>query len=208
MGCPFFLQEIFPTQGSNLGLLHCKQILYLLSHWGSSRNQPWIFIGRTGAEAETPILWPPDAKSQLTGKYPDAGKDWGQEEKRMTDDKMVGWHDWLDGHEFEQTLGDVEGQGSLACCIPWDCKELDTTERLNNKGVSNLHTHIDNCSRSLEGCAANLLLALPDSTWYLYLSWTPGHHRCCYVQWPRGNLPCIWIYEKFPLALDIVWIRK
>ena len=71
-------------------------------------NQPWIFIGRTDAEAEAPILWPPDAKSQLTGKDAGAGKDWGQEEKGVTDDGMVGWHHWLNGHEFEQTLGDSE----------------------------------------------------------------------------------------------------
>ena len=78
-------------------------------------NQPWIFIGRTDAEAEAPILWPPDGKSQLTGKDPDAGKDWRQEEKEMTEDEVVGWHHWLNGHAFEQTLGDGEGQGSLAC---------------------------------------------------------------------------------------------
>ena len=74
---------------------------------------------------------PPDVKSQLTGKDPDAGKDWGQEEKAVTEDKMVGWHHWLNGHEFEQTLGDSEGQGSLACCSSWGGKELDTTEWLN-----------------------------------------------------------------------------
>ena len=86
-----------------------------------------MFIGRTDAEAEAPILWPPDAKSQLTGKDPDAGKDWRQEEKGMTEDEMVGWHHRLNGHEFEQTLEDSEGQGSLVCCSPWGGKELDTT---------------------------------------------------------------------------------
>ena len=88
-------------------------------------NHPWIFIGRTDAEAL--ILWPPDVKSRLMGKDPDAGKDWGQEEKGTTEDEMVGWHHWLNGHEFEQTLGNGEGQGSLVCCSPWGCKELDTT---------------------------------------------------------------------------------
>ena len=83
------------------------------------RNQPWIFIGRTDAEAETLILWPPDGKSCLIGKDPDAGKDWRREEKGMTEDEMVGWHHQLNGHEFEQTLGDGEGLGSLACCSPW-----------------------------------------------------------------------------------------
>ena len=73
------------------------------------------------------ILWPPDAKSQLIGKDTDAGKDWGQEEKGVAEDKMVGWHHRLNGHEFEQTLGDSEWQGSLACCSPWGRKELDTT---------------------------------------------------------------------------------
>ena len=76
-------------------------------------------------EAEAPILWPPDAKSQITGKDPDAGKDWGQEEKRATEDKMVGWYHWLNGHESEQTLGDSEGQRNLACYSPWDHKESE-----------------------------------------------------------------------------------
>ena len=88
-------------------------------------NQSWIFIGWTDAEA--PIFWPPDAKSQLTGKDPDAGKDWGQEEKEATEDEMVGWHHWLSGHEFEQTQEDSEGQRSLVCCSPWGHKESDTT---------------------------------------------------------------------------------
>ena len=74
-------------------------------------NQPWIFIGRTDPEAEAPILWPPDAKSWFIGKDPDAGRDWGQEEKGMTEDEMIGWHHQLNGHEFEQALGDSEGQG-------------------------------------------------------------------------------------------------
>ena len=83
--------------------------------------------GRNEAEAETPVLWPPDAKSWLIGEDPDAGKDWGQEEKKMTEDERVGWHCWLNGHEFEQTLGDSEGQGSLACCSPCGHKEIDMT---------------------------------------------------------------------------------
>ena len=79
-------------------------------------NRPWIFIGRTDAEA--PILWPPDAKSWFIGKDPDTGKDWGQEKKGLTEDKMVWWHHQLNGHEYEQTMGAREGQGSLACCCP------------------------------------------------------------------------------------------
>ena len=85
-------------------------------------DQSWVFIGRTDAEAETPILWPPDVKSWLIGKDPDAGKDWRQEEKRTTEDEMVGWHYWLNGHEFEQTLGVGDGQGGLACCDSWGWK--------------------------------------------------------------------------------------
>ena len=96
-------------------------------------NQPWIFIGRTDAEAEAPVLWPPDAKSWLIGKNPVAGQDWRQEKKGTTEDEMVGRHHHLNGHEFEQILGDSEGQGSLTCCSPWGRKESDTTEWLNNK---------------------------------------------------------------------------
>ena len=88
-------------------------------------NQSWIFIGRTDAETEAPILWPPDTKNW---KDPDAGKDWRQEEKGMTEDEMVGWHDRLNGHEFEKTPGVGNGQGSLVCCSPWGCKELDMIE--------------------------------------------------------------------------------
>ena len=90
-------------------------------------NQSWIFIGRTDAEAEAPILWPPDVKSRLIGKDPDSGKDWNQEEKGTTEDEMVGWLHWLNRHEFEQTSGDSEGQRSLACCSSWYHKELDVT---------------------------------------------------------------------------------
>ena len=82
-------------------------------------DQPWIFIGRTDAEAKAPIFWPPDAKSLLFGKDPDAGKDWRQEERGITEDEIVGWHHRLNGHEFEQTPGDSEGQGSLLCCSSW-----------------------------------------------------------------------------------------
>ena len=90
-------------------------------------DQSWVFIGRTDVEAETLIVQPPDAKNQLIQKDPDAGKDWKQEEKGTVEDEMVGWHHRLNGHEFEQTPGDGEGQGSLACCSPWGCKEWDMT---------------------------------------------------------------------------------
>ena len=94
-------------------------------------NQSWIFIGRTDAEAETPILLPPYEKNWLIGKDLDVGKDWRQEEKGMTEDEMVKSHHWLNGHEFEHALSVSDGQGNLACCSPWGHKESDTTEQLN-----------------------------------------------------------------------------
>ena len=94
----------------------------------SEGDQPWDFLGRNDAKAETPVLWPPHAKSWLTVKDSDAGRDWGQEEKGTTEDEMAGWHHWLDGHESEWTWG---GQGGLACCDSWGRKESDTTEWLN-----------------------------------------------------------------------------
>ena len=99
-------------------------------------NQPWIFIGRTDAKAEAPILWPPDAKSWLTGKDPDAGKDWGQEERGTAEHEMAALHHWLSGHEFEQTPGNSDGQGSVACWSSWDSRvghNLATTMWLSGK---------------------------------------------------------------------------
>ena len=107
--------------------LDCKEIQPV----NSKGSQSWIFIGRTDAEAETPILWPPDGKSWLSWKDPDAGKHWRLEEKGMTEDEMVRWYYWLDEQGFEQALGVYVGQGSLACCRPWGCKESDTNEGLN-----------------------------------------------------------------------------
>ena len=95
-------------------------------------NQRWVFIGRTDAEAEALILWLPDERSQLIGKDPDVGRDWGQEEKGAAEDEKVGWHHQLNGHEFEQALRDSEGQGRLACYSPWGRKKSDTAEQLNN----------------------------------------------------------------------------
>ena len=94
-------------------------------------DQPWVFFGRNDAKAETLVLWPPHAKSWLIGKDFDAGRDWGQEEKGTTEDEMAGRHPWLNGRESEWTPGVGDGQGSLACCDSWGCKESDTTERLN-----------------------------------------------------------------------------
>ena len=106
--------------------LDCKQIKSV----NPKGNQSWIFIGRTDAEAEAPILWPPDVKNRLIGKDPDAGKDWRQE-KGTTEDETVGWHHQLNGHEFEPVPGVGDGQGGLACCSPWGCKCLDMTEQMN-----------------------------------------------------------------------------
>jgi len=96
-------------------------------------NQPLIFIGRTDAEAEAPLLWPPDVKNWLTGKDPDAEKNWRQDEKVVTEDEMVGWHHQLNGHEFEQTLGYSDEEGRLTCCSPWDCRVRHNLATIKNK---------------------------------------------------------------------------
>ena len=139
-------------------------------------NQSWIFIGRTDAEAETPILWPPAAKSWLIWKDPDAGKDRGQEEKGTTEDEMVGWHHQLNGHGFGWTPGvPVIGQGGLACCSSWGPKESDMTERLNWTGLYSprnspgQNTGTDSCSL-LQGIfpTQGLNPGLPHCRWILY----------------------------------------
>ena len=107
--------------------LDCKEIQPV----HPKQSKSWIFIERTDAEAEAPILWPPDAKNWLTGKDPDVGKDWRQEEKGMTEDESVGWPHWLDRHKFKQALGVGDGQGNLACCSTRGCKESGTTDQLN-----------------------------------------------------------------------------
>ena len=104
-------------------------------------DQSWVFIGRTNAEGETPVFWPPHVKSWLNGKYPDAGRDWGQEEKGTTEDEMAGWHHWLDGHESEWTPGVGDGQGGLMCCDSWGQKESDMTEGLNWTEMNWTETH-------------------------------------------------------------------
>ena len=107
--------------------LDCKEIQSV----HPKGDQSWVFIGRTDFEVETPILWPPDTKSWLIWKEPEAGKDWGQKEKGTTEDEMVGCHHWLNGQGFGWTPGVGDGQGGLVCCGSWGCKESDMTERLN-----------------------------------------------------------------------------
>ena len=108
-------------------LLDCKEIQPV----HPKGNKSWIFIGRTDVEAETLIIWQPDVKKWLVGKDPDAGKDWRKEEKGTTEDQMVGWHHWLNGHEFEQALDVGNGHGRLVCCSLWGHKESDMTEWMN-----------------------------------------------------------------------------
>ena len=128
-------------------------------------NQSWIFIGRTDAEAEAPVLWPPDEKSWLIGKNSDAGKDWRQEEKGMGEDEMVGWHHQLNGHEFEQAPGDGEGPGGLACCTPWGHKESDMTEWLMTMTMT----------KTMTRCHFNLIFFC-----------------CCFKLYTEENQPTYW----------------
>ena len=107
--------------------LDCKEIQPI----HPKGDQSWVFFGRTDVEAETTILWPPDVKRWLIWKDPDTVKDWGQEKKGMTEDEMSGWHHWINGHGFGWAPGVRDGQGGLACCISWCCKEWDRTEWLN-----------------------------------------------------------------------------
>ena len=115
-------------------------------------NQSWIFIGKTDVEAETPILWPPDVKSQLIGKDPDVGKDRWQEEKGVTEGEMVGLHHRFNGHEFEQTPGDSEGQGSLAWCSPWGHKKSNTIDRTTSTTTKTTRKFLKNVCILYEKC--------------------------------------------------------
>ena len=166
------------------------------SLWSSSHmdimllkgSQPWIFIGKTDAQA--PILWSPDAKNWLTGKDPDAGEDWRQE-KGVTEDEMVGWHHPLNGHEFEQTLGYGKGHGSLACCSPWGCKELNWTTVTQKRGSKQEHpkfivessgskrgSHMPEVTQWEKGETGNVIYMAcgpPILCWYIWhISWGPS----------------------------------
>ena len=131
------------------GPLDCKEIQPV----HSEGDQPWDFFGKNDAKAETPVLWPPHAKRWLIGKVSEAGRDWGQEEKWMTEDEIAGWHHWLDGRECAWTLGDDDGQGGLSCCDSWGYKESDTTEWLNwteltgQRAAKSLHCRGRACHR-------------------------------------------------------------
>ena len=124
--------------------LDCKEIQPV--HYKG--DQPWVFIGRTYAKAETPVLWPPHEKSWLIGKDPDAGRDWRQEEKGTTEDEMAGWHHQLDGRESGWTPGVGDGQGGLECWNSWGCKESDMTEWLNWTEGYGVACSIFNCART------------------------------------------------------------
>ena len=124
----------------------------------SEGDYPWDFFGRNDAKAETPVLWPPHVKSWLIGKDSDAGRDWGQEEKGMSEDEMAGWHHWLEGHESQWTLGVGEGQGGLACCDSWGRKESDTTEQLNWTEPASLHLPYPPVSGNHYSISTSLLL--------------------------------------------------
>ena len=136
-------------------------------------NQSWVFVGGTDVEVEASVLWLPDAKSQLTGKDPDAGKDRRQEERGKTEDKMVGWHHWLNGHELEQAPGVGDGQASPVCCSPWGWKESDTTERLNNNNAL-LPCFIERFS---EVCSPPPPAALQQGAWHRGIHYSTG--ICC-----------------------------
>ena len=141
-------------------------------------DQSWVFIGKTDVQAETPILWLPHAKSWLIWKDPDAGKDWGQEEE-TTEDKMVGWHHWLNGHGFGRTLRVGDGQGGLACCGSWGCKELDTTERLNWYWYQTGTTFSTYPTRNLGFIIVDWSPQSPPHPWHM--NWVT---EFCHIQFP------------------------
>ena len=157
-------------------------------------NQFWIFIGRTGAEAETPILWPPDVKSWLIGKDPDAGKDWRQEEKGAAEDEMVGWHHQLNGHEFEKAPGVGDGQGSLTCCRPWDCKEWDMTDDWTY--WMNPVRKTEKCWFMQDICEAGCFFFFPFL--FLFLIFCKCKHKCD-ILWTSLFL--------FPYKTHLIFIR-
>ena len=170
--------------------LDCKEIKPV----NPKGNQSWIFIGRADVEAETPIVWPPDAKSWLIWKDPDAGKDWRWEDKGTTKDEMVGWHHGLDGHEFEKAPRFTDGQGSLACCSLWGHKESDTRKQLNwtetdlesSQSVQLISGHVIqlNQSERLSPWSSNHWL---DKSWWIHEKLGPPGHQDPKQAWRRDH---------------------
>ena len=162
--------------------LDCKEIHQV----HPKGDQPWVFIGRTDAEAETPLLWPPDAKSWLVGKDPDTGRDWGQEEKGTIEDEMAGWHQQLDGYEFEQTLGVGDGQEGLACCNSWSRRvRHNWATELNWTELSNLHATNTNLQ---------MVLVVKKT------SANAGVARCEVDPWVK-KIPWSWTWQPIPVFL-------
>ena len=155
-------------------------------------DQSWVFIGGTHVEAETPILWPPNLKSWLIWKDPDAGKDWGQEEKGMTEDEMVGWHHWLDGHEFGWTPGVGDGQGGLACFGSWGRKELDTTERLNWTEYLCLLIYCLGCFSSKEQASFNFMAVVIICSDFGAQEYKVCHCFHCFPIYLSWSDPALW----------------
>ena len=178
--------------------LDCKEIQPV----HSEGDQPWDFFGRNDAKAEIPGLWPPPAKSWLIGRDPDAGRDWGQEEKGTTEEEMAGWHHWLNESEFEWTPGVGVGQGGLACCNSWGRKESDTTERLN-------WTEPIKIPQSLElGIKSSFLEVQKKGenwkwfgrTWFFVTPWTVAHQAPLSMKFSRQEY---WSRLPFPSPGDL-----
>ena len=177
----------------------------------SKGDQPWDFFGRNDAEAETPVIWPPHAKNWLIGKDSDGGRDWGQEEKGMTEDEMAGWHHWLDGRESEWTPGVGNGQGVLPCCDSWGHSESDTTEQLD---------WIDACTerllrvKSQRTSPGHMSLALRRRLHFkIHFSWGVCVHfrRLSWHQFTsegQSKMICLKEYkdqENYPLIKDLIF---
>ena len=186
--------------------LDCKKIKPV----NPTGHQAWIFIGRTYVKTVAPILWPPDTKNCLIRKDPDAGKDWRLEEKGTTENEMVGWHHQLNEHEFEQALGVGDRQGRLACCSSRGCKELDTTEWLNNKSQVKCVSHCWSQSKSWEAlalhCRANQS-CLKSFTGVPLLRTKPlifKGHKALYSSFSQGQfIPCSPLFSVFQSQRDL-----
>ena len=174
--------------------LECKKIKPV----NPEGHQSWIFTRRTDAKAEAPILWPPDVKDWLIRKDPDAGEDWRQEEKGMTEDETVGWHHWLNGCEYEQALGIGDGQGSLVCCSPWAHKESDTAEWLN--WISILLSLIIDQKQGPYSCSLLLLLTLQSlGAQEKYIEWVKGFF------FGGGDMFALWERMRRFFVIPFLW---